>query len=166
MVMTRLRQQRRLEHQINNSISTRHHKYSCHQIIKWSCNTDDECYTISGYCLNCWHRFTLRNGQCLCSCRFAHIKNTVPVNRVKEVFLSIGVELAAGILSAGPLTCVCIIHQLEANVGTSEIYIFMSQFYPTCQQRGTRLDFCCWLSYRNILLPIKAKDRQIFRCPE
>lgn len=58
------------------------------------------------------------------------LKNAAPVGRVKEVTLHIGVELAVSILSTRLLTCVWIIHQLKANVRTSEVYIFPSHLSP------------------------------------
>lgn len=60
------------------------------------------------------------------------VHNAVPVIRFNKLIIDVGVELAVSILSTGPLARVWIIHQLIANVRSTEIHAFVSQFDPVC----------------------------------
>lgn len=77
------------------------------------------------YSLNCseWTMFVFM---------WVCLENAAPVGRLREVALHIGVELAGRIFSTRLLTCVWIIHQLKANVRTSEVYVFPSHLSPVC----------------------------------
>lgn len=58
------------------------------------------------------------------------MRNTVPLCTVREAFIDVGVELAAGILVTFRLTELRRIHQLESNVGATEIHTFIALLDP------------------------------------
>jgi len=50
-----------------------------------------------------------------------------------EGFSDVGVELAERILSAIPLTEVCIVHQLKTDIRTWESHSIVSNLKPICK---------------------------------